>query len=118
MGGAGSQGGLHPVQCSAAPADPPPSRQGKVSQVLLKSESNPLRNCGHSDHFRGTCGLFVSVFVLTPHPSAQMCGAASRMVRALGWGGQAACGTPGHSEKREREKRLTCRAPRTAGIHP
>lgn len=91
MGGAGSQGGLHPVQCSAAPADPPPSRRGKVSQVLLKSESNPLRNhCGHSDRSRRTCGLFVSVFLLTPHPSAQMCGAVRG--RALGWrGGGSGC---------------------------
>lgn len=86
MGGAGSQGGLHPVQCSAAPAAPSLSRYGKVSQVQLKYESNPLRNCGHSDHFRCTCRLFVCVFVLTPHPSAQMCRTASPMVRALGWG--------------------------------
>lgn len=86
MGGAGPQGGLHPVQGSAAPAAQYRSRHGKVSQVLLKYESDPLRNCGHSDHFRCTCRLFVSVFVLTPHPSAQMCRAASLMVRALGWG--------------------------------
>lgn len=87
MGGAGSRGGLHPVQCSAAPAAPSLSRHGKVSQVLLKSESDPLRNRGHSDHLEAlvVC-LFVCVFVLTPHPSAQMCRAASLMVRASGWG--------------------------------